>query len=150
MLEDDADGAAELEEELNSLGDIPDGELLAFVKKFYQGRAARPGGAQKPAGGNVRAQQGDRGGGQGRESPPRDARDVRCPNCLEKGHTGRECKKPRKEMNARACFQCGELGHIARACPKQDGKAKALELAAVPGKLLLVVLVATILYLPTA
>ena len=50
------------------------------------------------------------------------------------GHTKYECKKPKKEMSARACFRCGQEGHIAKNCPNQDGKAKALEQADAPRK----------------
>jgi hypothetical protein len=34
LLDEDLDGGAELEDELNALGDVPDGELLAYVRKF--------------------------------------------------------------------------------------------------------------------
>ena len=62
-LEAAAKQIAELEEELNTLGDVSDGELLAYVRKFYQKngdkRPGAPGGKwQPPHGGN-----GDRGGG---------------------------------------------------------------------------------------
>ena len=48
MLEEDVGGAAELEGELNALGDIPDGDMLAHVTELYQRRAARRGGINGP------------------------------------------------------------------------------------------------------
>ena len=105
MLDDDLDGNAELDEELNALGDVPDGELMAYVRKFYQRRPARPGEERKPqaSGARVRGQR-EGGGREQRDAPPRGIQDARCPNCLELGHTSRECKKPRKQMSNRACF----------------------------------------------
>ena len=41
-----------------------------------------------------------------------------CPNCLEKGHTSQECKKPKVELKDRKCFICNEPGHPASKCPK--------------------------------
>ena len=35
MLEDDPDGNEDLDEELLAMGDVPDGQLMAYVRKFY-------------------------------------------------------------------------------------------------------------------
>ena len=49
-------------------------------------------------------------------TPPRDARDLRCGNCGEKGHDSRSCTKPKNEMNDRACLKRGKPGHRASQC----------------------------------
>ena len=98
-----------LEEEIEALGDVPQETICAFVKK-------RMGNFRKP--GPRRDQ---------KDPPPRDVRDVRCPNCGEKGHVAQDCKKPRVELKDRPCFNCGERGHTSRNCPKNQGKGgKAL------------------------
>ena len=53
----------------------------------------------------------------GSPSPPKPTRDLVCPNCLEKGHTGAQCKKPRVDNKDRKCFLCKEKGHRASECP---------------------------------
>ncbi len=56
--------------------------------------------------------------------PPRSREDVRCANCLKKGHSAFECREPR--VAKRKCFECGEEDHMARNCPnKKTGNTKA-------------------------
>ena len=60
-------------------------------------------------------------GGQRRQpTPPRDTQDARCGNCGLKGHTARDCKKPRIPFADRKCHICGQKGHIANKCPDKD------------------------------
>ena len=94
-------------------------ELNAFFRRRDGQKGARPDKPKAP-GGAPRPQ------GERREFPPRDGQDARCSNCGVKGHTGRECTKPRKEMSDRECFLCGKCGHQARQCPNKTAQAKAL------------------------
>ena len=135
-------------EELHALGYGCDAdgrdELNAVVRKIFQrrGRAPlrqppgrRPGGpggrgprAPGASGDDRRRPPGARipGGGQRERGPPRAREDLRCPNCLETGHSGFECKKPK--VNERLCFQCRKPGHQARNCPDKPAQhAKAVE-----------------------
>ena len=59
--------------------------------------------------------------------PPRDARDVKCANCGQGGHTAAACKKPRIPVEERRCHTCGKQGHIASKCP--DKPANVAETA---------------------
>ena len=63
-----------------------------------------------------------------REAPPRDLRDVQCPNCHRKGHLARDCTEPQKARDARTCFKCGKTGHLKKDCPEGQA-AHALEAA---------------------
>ena len=96
------------EDELNALAEMEDGELCAVFRKRFGEPGARTGGS--PARPSATAPP-------RRDTPPRDVGDVRCANCLEKGHSSRECTKPKKELKDRACFKCGKPGHQSRNCP---------------------------------
>ncbi len=99
------------EDDLSVMEGMSDGELCAFVrKKLLPGQRNATRGA---------------GPGRERQAPPRDKRDITCPNCLKKGHTGQECRQPKIASKDRKCFECGEPGHVASKCPNKD-KAKAL------------------------
>ena len=102
-------------EELNTVGEMDDEQIHAFVRRRFPPRAAAAGGDRRPIG------QGPR-----EPPPPREVQDARCSNCGAKGHTGRECPKPKVEMRDRECFKCGKPGHQARNCPNTGEKAKAL------------------------
>ena len=113
----DSEELAQLtEDELHNLEDLEDGELNAFVRRRF-GSKPGPGAAprKEPIGQVPR-----------RDAPPRDSADARCANCVEKGHTSRECPKPRIEPKDRPCFKCGKTGHQSRNCPAATGQAKAL------------------------
>ena len=107
---DDA-SATTLEDALGSDLDLSmsDGQLAAFVR-------GRFGGTQKQQPRDRRPQT-DR-------APPRSKGDMTCPNCMEKGHTSQECKKPKIEMKDRKCFICNEPGHPASKCPKAHLKGQ--------------------------
>ena len=119
----DPDADPELIEELHALPEMPREQLFAYVRKFYQRKAAKPAAdgprTERQSPGPPRAPP--------REAPPRDARDVRCGNCGEKGHTSRDCKKPHVDMKDRGCFLCGKTGHQARNCPEKNGHVKSLD-----------------------
>ena len=54
-------------------------------------------------------------------APPRNRGDLRCANCLKKGHPAAECEAP--TVARRKCFECEQDGHLARNCPnkRRDG-----------------------------
>ncbi len=92
------------ENELHQMEAMEDEELCAFIRRKVQQKTGRP------AGGAPRREQ---------NAPPRDKRDITCPNCLKKGHTSQECKAPKVAPGDRKCFGCGEPGHISSKCPNK-------------------------------
>ena len=132
-------------EELHALGYGCDAdscsELNAVLHKVFQRRGrvplrqppgrrtSGPGGRGPRAPGEDRRRPGGArisSGGPRERGPPRAREDLRCPNCLETGHSGFECKKPK--VNERLCFQCRKPGHQARNCPDKPGPhAKTVE-----------------------
>ena len=89
---------------------MPDGQLAAFVRGRFAASQRQAPRDKRPQGDRERA-------------PPRGKADMTCPNCLEKGHTSQECKKPKLELKDRRCFICNEPGHPASKCPKAHLKA---------------------------
>ena len=109
-----------LQDEIHALGEVPEEVICAFVKK-RMANFRRTGDRSKP----TAQSPGPRP--DAREAPPRDARDVRCSNCGEKGHAGKDCKQPRRDPKDRPCFKCGQMGHMSRFCPNaQTQKAMAV------------------------
>ena len=110
-LDGDGSEASDIlsELDLNGADGMADEELCAFVRrKIQQDRRNRPGGTPPR-----------------RPAPPRDKRDITCPNCLKKGHTSQECREPKVLAKDRKCFGCGEAGHISSKCPNAK-KAQVL------------------------
>ncbi len=99
------------EGELHTMESMPDEELCAFVRRKIQQHQRN-----RSAGGAPKRE---------RTAPPRDKRDITCPNCLKKGHTSQECKAPKVSAQDRKCFSCGEPGHISSKCPNAN-KARVL------------------------
>ena len=102
LLEDDEFLDEEGLDELHLLGPGADAIQIAAVYKkaaFRQRSRPFPRGrpAQRAAGPNVPGPRREAG-------PPRRRDDIRCPNCLETGHSAFECKKERVEQ--RKCFLC--------------------------------------------
>ena len=99
-------------------------ELNAFFRRTIAGKAAarQPGGGGRPEARRP-----------GRETPARDCRDIKCPNCGKIGHTKEDCKAPKLALSDRACFERGETGHTAAKCPKKKtGHAKTIKADDVP------------------
>ncbi|MBV60664.1 MAG: hypothetical protein CMH65_05125 [Nevskiales bacterium] len=106
------------EDELHQMEAMADEELRAFIRRKLQQKTGRP------AGGTLRRD---------RAAPPRDKRDITCPNCLKKGHTSQECKAPKVAASDRKCFECGEPGHISSKCPNRSRAQVLTEPAASDG-----------------
>ncbi len=119
VLEDDGIGDDERQEILNIIGEEATEEQILAVFKAKQARfqTRRRGGP--PLGGNRSS------------PPPRDRKDLTCPNCLKKGHPAWECPEERTDPSQRKCFICFKKGHEARNCPDKETlrkkPAKALE-----------------------
>ncbi|XP_032570916.1 uncharacterized protein LOC116800388 [Drosophila sechellia] len=45
------------------------------------------------------------------------SKDLRCANCNSKGHSARECLKPKREPGS--CYACGAYGHFVGQCPER-------------------------------
>lgn len=68
-------------------------------------------------------------------APPRDARDIKCANCNQTGHTAQACSRPALPTDQRKCHTCNKTGHLSRNCPEnkkanlvasQDGERAAI------------------------
>ena len=90
-----------------ALSDVPEEQLLAYVRRFARKRGAKPSGAapHPPRSGDPLRPS------KRRETPPRDVRDVRCCNRGDKGRTSKDCSEARVEISDRPCFICGKVGH---------------------------------------
>ncbi len=106
-------GGAKLAALVASLDDDDDDETRQEVENLTEASSEAEINAVMAKRGVRRAARGKRNSPQ----PSRPARDAVCPNCLEKGHTGAQCKKPRVENKDRKCFLCKEKGHRASECP---------------------------------
>ena len=53
-------------------------------------------------------------------TPPRGAKDAKCANCNQTGHTAQNCSKPKKAISDRLCHTCNKPGHVARRCLEKD------------------------------
>ena len=53
-----------------------------------------------------------------------------CANCLEKGHSARECTKAKVPGDQRRCFICKQIGHFSWKCPKAESKGKVAQVTA--------------------
>ena len=119
---DDEDLDDEAKSELHALGEYADTqEVAAVFRRNMQRRAHRDQRAPLrrgvPAPGVPRGPSRDTG-------PPRRREDLKCPNCLESGHSGFECKLPKVEK--RKCFRCLQTGHQARNCPEnKEGQSSS-------------------------
>ena len=82
-------------DELHARGEMDNAEAHVFVRRRF-GVRANPGGARTGAGAPPKPSAD--AGPPRRDPPPREASDARCANCLEKGHTSRECPKPRVDL----------------------------------------------------
>ncbi len=113
-VEDEED--VDIEDEMHALQEAgaTTEEILAAVVRRFQRRApqrdARQRGTTRPGAAQPRG-------------PPRNRDDLRCANCLKKGHIAAECKDPK--VNKRCCFECEEEGHIAKFCPNKNKKDRA-------------------------
>ena len=58
-------------------------------------------------------------------TPPREARDAKCANCNQTGHTAQVCKQKKLTMGERKCHICDKSGHLARVCPDRDKSKRA-------------------------
>ncbi len=127
LLEDEVDEDVYDEEmmtELNALQPGASRDEIAAV--FQRALRRRPGAAPPRRRPGVQPQ--TRGPGFAStfgapRAPPRSREDVRCANCLKKGHSAFECLEPK--VAKRKCFECGEDTHMARNCPnKKTGNTR--------------------------
>ena len=88
-----------------------DNEFILSAVQNYQRRQRRggPGAARRP------------------NTPPRDAKDLKCANCGGPGHIAANCTKPKVPIDQRKCHTCGKTGHLARACPNKSNAKLAIE-----------------------
>ena len=54
---------------------------------------------------------------------------IRCYNCQEAGHLGRDCTRPKKRF---VCFRCNEEGHLWRNCPKNQQDSQITHVGEMP------------------
>ena len=119
VLENEGISEDERQDILNIIGEDATEEQVLGVFKAKQARfQTRRRGAPPPGGSRTAA-------------PPRDKKDLTCPNCLKKGHPAWECPEERTDPSQRKCFLCLKKGHEARNCPDRESlrkkPAKALE-----------------------
>jgi hypothetical protein len=109
--------------ELQALGDgASEDEVNAIYRRFV-GRGAQRGGrpAGTPSGPWPKREP------RADKAPPRSAADSSCPNCLEKGHTGDQCTKPKIDISERKCFLCKKTGQSARHCKEKPKSLNNVE-----------------------
>ena len=99
-------------QELQALGEGASQDEVNAVYRRFAGR-----GAQRARPGKPRIA----GAESSARAPPRTTAETTCPNCLEKGHKGEDCPKPKIDLSERKCFLCKKTGHSARHC-KEKGK----------------------------